>query len=119
MEITVAVQWDIYVQCGMHICSGAYDNNVKWLYTIAPGHIVDCIEFILGIYTDIVVSCAHDLICICSIWENIGCWHMYGNSISIKSCSLLLFSLLCAVLLVLYVENGSSVVEDTCTMWQA
>ena len=23
------MQWDIYVQCGRHICSGAYANNVK------------------------------------------------------------------------------------------
>ena len=44
------------MQCGGHICSEAYVNNVKWMYTRAPGHIIDGIEFIWGIYTDIAVS---------------------------------------------------------------
>ena len=46
MWAAVEVQWDIYVQCGRHISSGAYASNVECLYSSAPGHIVDCIEFI-------------------------------------------------------------------------
>ena len=44
------------MQCGRPISSGAYANNVLCMYTSAPGHIIDCTELILGIYTDIVVS---------------------------------------------------------------
>ena len=39
-----------------HICLGAYVNNVECMYDSASGHIIDFIDFILGIYTDIVVS---------------------------------------------------------------
>ena len=45
METTVEVQWDIYLQCGRHICSGAYASSVECMYISASGHIVDCIEF--------------------------------------------------------------------------
>ena len=45
METTAAVQWSIYVQCGRHISSGAYTNNVKCLYTSVPDYIIDCSEF--------------------------------------------------------------------------
>ena len=41
MKTTVAVQWDIYVQCDMHNFSGAYVSNVECMYTNVPGHIVD------------------------------------------------------------------------------
>ena len=34
----------MYMQCGMHICSGAYANNVKCMHTSASCHIVDCSE---------------------------------------------------------------------------
>ena len=54
----------IYMQCGRHICSGALASNVKCMYTSAHGHIIDYSELILGIYTDIAVSCMHELICI-------------------------------------------------------
>ena len=47
------MQCDIYVQCGRHICSGAYTNDVKCMYTSAAGYTVHCSEFIEGIYTDI------------------------------------------------------------------
>ena len=40
------VQWDKCVQCGRHICSGAYANNVNYINTSVPGHIVYCSEFI-------------------------------------------------------------------------
>ena len=46
MWTAVEVQWYIYVQCGRHICSGTYVSNVKCMYISAPGHIVNCIEFI-------------------------------------------------------------------------
>ena len=29
-----------------HICSGAYANNVTYMYTSVSGHIIDCIEFV-------------------------------------------------------------------------
>ena len=38
------------------MCSGAYANNVKYMYTKFPVHIVDCSGFIWSIYTDIEVS---------------------------------------------------------------
>ena len=41
-----------HLQCGMHIYSGAYANNVKCMYITVPAHIVDCNRFIGGIYTD-------------------------------------------------------------------
>ena len=34
-----------------------------------PGYIVDCTEFIWGINTDIAVSCAYELVCLCGIYE--------------------------------------------------
>ena len=50
------MQWDIYRQCGRHIYSGAYGNNVD---TSVFGHIVDCSKFICNIYTDIAASYLH------------------------------------------------------------
>ena len=41
MLTTVAVKWDIHVEFGRHICSGAYVNNVKCIYTSDCGHTVD------------------------------------------------------------------------------
>ena len=43
-----------------HICSGAYANNVKCMYTSVSSHIVDCSGSTRGMYTDIVVSCTHE-----------------------------------------------------------
>ena len=34
-------QLDINVQCGRHICLGAYVNNVKCMHTSAPVHLSD------------------------------------------------------------------------------
>ena len=42
------------MQYSGHICSGAYASNGKCMSASAPDHIIDCIEFILGIYTSIV-----------------------------------------------------------------
>ena len=39
-----------------HICSGAYASNVESMDTSTLGHITVCMQFIKGIYTDIVVS---------------------------------------------------------------
>ena len=41
------------------ILVGAYTNNVKYMYISISGHIVDCSEFIQGIYTDIVAPYLH------------------------------------------------------------
>ena len=53
--------------CSRHICSGAYANNMKCTYTTTCGHIVDCKEFIWGIYIDTVVSCGHVLMGTCGL----------------------------------------------------
>ena len=60
------VMWGLYVDCtssaveymysGMHICSGPYGNNVKYMYTRVPAHIVDCSVFTEGMCADIEVS---------------------------------------------------------------
>ena len=53
--------WGLYVdysrsavghimQCGGHICSGANANNVKFMYTSAFGHVIDCSDFINDVY---------------------------------------------------------------------
>ena len=60
----------IYVPCGSHICSGACANNVKLMYISVPGHTVDCIGFIWGKYTDIVVSYV-------AFEGHINCCHIY------------------------------------------
>ena len=39
--------------------SWADGSNMKYMYTSACGYIVDCIEFIWGIYTDTIVSYLH------------------------------------------------------------
>ena len=59
MEFSVEVQWDIHVQCGRHIYSEAFANNVECMYTGVSGHIVDNIEFIGGIHTDTAVLYQH------------------------------------------------------------
>ena len=43
---TVVVQYNIYVQCGRHISSEAYTNDVKCMYNSSPGDTVDCSEFL-------------------------------------------------------------------------
>ena len=55
MSTTVVVHWDMCVQCGRHICSGAYANNVKCMCSSVHGHVVDCGEVIQGFYTDIIM----------------------------------------------------------------
>ena len=47
------------MQFGSYICSGAYDNNVKHMYTSIPCHSFDCIDFIEGMYTEIAISHLH------------------------------------------------------------
>ena len=54
VECSFSAEWDIHVQYDRHICSGTYTKDVKCMYTSAHSHIVDCIEFIWGKYTDIV-----------------------------------------------------------------
>ena len=53
------------------------------MYSSACFDIIDCIEFIYGIYTDKVVLCAHELISICGlsvVFEGHICWHIYGQN---------------------------------------
>ena len=68
--VVCAVMWGLHVDHIIfavgHTCLmwqayflGTYANNVEWKYTSTCGHIVDCSEFIWGIYTDIVVWCLH------------------------------------------------------------
>ena len=57
LHVHVALQWNKYVQCGRHVCSGAYANNVKCRLCSTYGHIVDCSDFTWHLYIDIVVSC--------------------------------------------------------------
>ena len=68
---TVAVQWNIYVQCGNHICSVIY---VKYVYS-AHCHMVDCIDFICGIYMCIHLPYKYKKIC--HLWYIYPIWgHM-------------------------------------------
>ena len=48
MWTTLDTQWNIYEQCGRHISSGVYANNVN-MCSSACGLTVDCIGFISGI----------------------------------------------------------------------
>ena len=48
-----------YVQCGMHIHSEAYTNNVKCIYSSVTGHTIQCSWFICGKYSDKVVTYLH------------------------------------------------------------
>ena len=69
-------------KCGGHICSGAYANNVKCMYTSAPGH-VDSNEFLLGTYIDMVASYLHmKYLAYVAFERHICCWHIYGNSLN-------------------------------------
>ena len=42
----VAMQWDMYMECGRLINAQAYADNMECMYTSALGDIVDCSEFI-------------------------------------------------------------------------
>ena len=52
----VAVHCDIHVHCDRDICSGAYANNMRCMYTSVFGNIANCSKYILCTYTDKVVS---------------------------------------------------------------
>ena len=54
------MQWNIYIQCGRHICLMEYTNNVKCVYTSVLSHIIDFSGLMLGIYL-------HELISICGL----------------------------------------------------
>ena len=83
MKTTVVVQWDIHMQCGRHICSEAYVNNVKCMYTSACADIVDCTEFIWGICTDMVVSYAYKVFSIYGISMAFGGIFVVGTCMDI------------------------------------
>ena len=46
MKTTVEMQWNIYLECCRHICSGQNVTNVEYMYASVSGHIIDCIESI-------------------------------------------------------------------------
>ena len=100
------------------------------MFTSAPGHIVDYIEFIRGIYLHRCLLCAHEVIGICGIYmefkENICCWHIYGYSmvkckfqfvvfllilssgqISICNWAVVSWSL-CVIIVIVVIVHGSS-----------
>ena len=41
------------------MCSGMYDNNVRFINTSTPSLIIDCIDFMWGKQTDKIVSYMH------------------------------------------------------------
>ena len=89
MWTTVVVKWVIHMQRVMHIYSGTYVINVKYMYTSACSDIADCIKFIWGIYTVKVVTCAHEVIGY--VWHLKGIFVVADIWLSMenKSCSLL------------------------------
>ena len=46
MRTIKEVQWATNMKYVRHICSGAYANNVKCMYTSAYGDNMECSEFI-------------------------------------------------------------------------
>ena len=70
----------MYVQCGRHICWGAYASNEECMYTSGPGDIVHFNEFIWGIY---IWTYMKWLVCMCGTnvaFEGHICfWYIYGN----------------------------------------
>ena len=83
---------NIYVQCGRHIHCEAYVINVKCMYTSAYDNIIDCIEFIWGIYADVVVSYMHMKLLTCTFEGQISCQYIHGCSMVKKRCSLFSFT---------------------------
>ena len=53
MWTTVVMQVNIDVQCGRHIFSGAFANNVKCMYTSVCGYTVHSSDFMRGIYSSV------------------------------------------------------------------
>ena len=108
------------MQFGRHICSGAYANGRKCMYTGTSGNTVDCSKFVCGVYTDIIVSCAHEVIGICVIYVTFeGIFviaYICGNSMIRKGCSFL--GLLYAVKLGPYADYSSNALGHICVMWQ-
>ena len=93
-----AIMWSLYVDYRRSavidtyaICRGIC-QQCECMYTSAFGDIIDCFEFIWGIYTDIVVSCTQEVIGICAIsmaFEgHICCSYMYVYPMENNSCSL-------------------------------
>ena len=65
MYTTVAVEWNICQWCGRYICAWVYANNVKYIYTSNPGHIVVSL-YEAYILTSCLIS-VHEHISICGI----------------------------------------------------
>ena len=73
---------EIHVQCGRHICIGAYDNNVKCMYSNAPGHIVDCIEFTACKHKCINSSMSSHLLSYEHTWRPMHDWYRHIDKYS-------------------------------------
>ena len=63
MLLKCAAVLGLYVEHSTHALAGvfvmAYASNVKYMYTSISDHIVDCSEFMWGIYSDIVALYLH------------------------------------------------------------
>ena len=102
-----------HLQCGRHICSGVYANNVE------------CMPVVMVIFF-IALSClisAYDVIGINGLFvafeEHIYCWHIYNHSLLDKVAVHCFVWLIYAVLLGLHVDYITSAVEHICVMWQS
>ena len=97
------VMWGLYVDYSRsavgHICAmwwtylfrGLCQQCEMYVYQCSWSHY--CIEFIWDIYTNIVAWYLHMKYLAFVAFEGYICWHMYGNSMSIKSCILSSFYL--------------------------
>ena len=92
---------------------------MEYVHTSTPVHIVIALSLYEFIYTDTVVSYAHELIGICVIYvafaEHICYWYIYGYNMVSK---VAVFLPLCAVMWDLHVDYIISAVGYTCVMWQ-
>ena len=106
------------VQFWRHICSGAYAYSVECTHASGCGHSLHCLEFTWGRYSDIVVSCALEVIGICCIYVafevHIFCEDIYAYSL-IKLQVHCLVWLICAVmwhLCVDYITTAVGLLSD-------
>ena len=116
------MQWNIYAQCGRHICSGPYANIMNVYIAVL---VVTLLIALSSYEADILTKMSG--ICTLSnrnveIEGHICFWHTYGNSMVMKCCILLLLLLFLMCMssnMGLYVDNGSSALGHICVMWEA
>ena len=130
--IDLCCMWGLYLDFSRsavgHLCtmwqayfSGAFASDVKCMYSSASGHTIDCSEFIWGICIHIVVLYQHKklsahVLHVAFEWH-IYSLHIFGNNVW-STCSKF-FGLVYAIMLGLYVDNGSSAVGHILAMSQA